>query len=128
MMASSNNMLRRPANVARTLSDSSNFAEAFDIARKHLDEKLEELSLDERSPSTDDASSPGLLASGSTASPASPLAGPMTPAAGEAYEVADDFAFAFDIDGVLIRGGRPIPEAIEAMRVLNGENEYGVMV
>lgn len=41
---------------------------------------------------------------------------------------ADSFAFAFDIDGVLVRGGRPIPEAIEAMRVLNGENEYGMKV
>ncbi|KHJ32648.1 putative phosphatidyl synthase [Erysiphe necator] len=41
---------------------------------------------------------------------------------------ADSFAFAFDIDGVLIRGGRPIPEAIEAMRVLNGENKYGIKV
>ena len=40
--------------------------------------------------------------------------------------VAEDYAFAFDIDGVLIRGGKPIPAAIEAMRVLNGENEYGV--
>ncbi|POS84037.1 hypothetical protein EPUL_005448 [Erysiphe pulchra] len=40
----------------------------------------------------------------------------------------DIFAFAFDIDGVLIRGGRPIPEAIEAMKVLNGKNEYGVKV
>lgn len=39
---------------------------------------------------------------------------------------ADSFAFAFDIDGVLIRGGRPIPQAIEAMKVLNGENEYGI--
>ena len=42
--------------------------------------------------------------------------------------VTDHYAFAFDIDGVLIRGGDPIPEAIEAMRVLNGENEYGVKV
>jgi hypothetical protein len=41
---------------------------------------------------------------------------------------ADTFAFAFDIDGVLIRGGRPIPEAVEAMKLLNGENEYGVKV
>jgi hypothetical protein len=39
---------------------------------------------------------------------------------------ADAFAFAFGIDGVLIRGGRPIPEAIEAMRILNGENEWGI--
>jgi hypothetical protein len=40
----------------------------------------------------------------------------------------DSYAFAFDIDGVLIRGGRPIPEAIEAMKVLNGQNEYGIKV
>jgi len=40
----------------------------------------------------------------------------------------DTFAYAFDIDGVLIRGGRPIPEAIEAMRLLNGENEWGLKV
>jgi hypothetical protein len=40
--------------------------------------------------------------------------------------VTDKFAFAFDIDGVLIRGGRPIPEAIEAMKVLNGKNQHGI--
>jgi hypothetical protein len=40
----------------------------------------------------------------------------------------DKYAFAFDIDGVLIRGGEPIPEAVQAMRMLNGENEYGVTV
>ena len=38
----------------------------------------------------------------------------------------DAYAYAFDIDGVLIRGGEPIPEAIEAMKVLNGQNEYGI--
>ncbi|KAG9194175.1 HAD superfamily hydrolase-like protein [Alternaria panax] len=42
--------------------------------------------------------------------------------------VTDKYAFAFDIDGVLIRGGRPIPEAVEAMKMLNGENEYGIVV
>lgn len=42
--------------------------------------------------------------------------------------VTDKFAFAFDIDGVLIRGGRPIPEAVEAMKVLNGQNEWGIKV
>lgn len=40
----------------------------------------------------------------------------------------DKYAFAFDIDGVLIRGGQVIPEAIEAMKVLNGQNEYGIKV
>lgn len=38
------------------------------------------------------------------------------------------YAFAFDIDGVLIRGGKPIPQAIEAMKVLNGQNKFGVKV
>jgi len=42
--------------------------------------------------------------------------------------VTDKYAFAFDIDGVLIRGGQVIPEAIEAMRMLNGQNNYGVKV
>ena len=42
--------------------------------------------------------------------------------------VTDAYAFAFDIDGVLFRGGAPIPQALKAMRMLNGENEYGVKV
>ena len=42
--------------------------------------------------------------------------------------VTDKYAFAFDIDGVLIRGGQVIPEAIEAMKALNGNNEYGIKV
>jgi len=42
--------------------------------------------------------------------------------------VTDKFAFAFDIDGVLIRGGKVIPEAIEAMKMLNGENQYGIKI
>lgn len=41
-------------------------------------------------------------------------------------DVTDSYAFAFDIDGVLVRGGRAIPEAIEAMKVLNGQNELGI--
>lgn len=40
--------------------------------------------------------------------------------------VTDKFAFAFDIDGVLIRGGTVIPEALEAMKALNGQNQYGI--
>ncbi|KAF2102479.1 phosphatidyl synthase [Rhizodiscina lignyota] len=42
--------------------------------------------------------------------------------------VTDKFAFAFDIDGVLIRGGKVIPAAVEAMKMLNGENDYGIKV
>ena len=53
----------------------------------------------------------------------SPMSTPGTPLE---TSTTDKYAFAFDIDGVLIRGGRPIPEAIEAMKVLNGKNIYGV--
>ena len=52
----------------------------------------------------------------------------VTPSTRPETTTTDSYAFAFDIDGVLIRGGRPIPEAIEAMKVLNGQNEYGVKV
>lgn len=52
--------------------------------------------------------------------------GTTTPTTLPATTTTDSYAFAFDIDGVLIRGGRPIPEAIEAMKVLNGQNEYGI--
>lgn len=55
----------------------------------------------------------------------SPMSTPGTP---PETTVTGKYAFAFDIDGVLIRGGRPIPEAIEAMRVLNGKNSYGIKV
>lgn len=58
---------------------------------------------------------------GSSASDSAPGTPPTT-------TVAGSYAFAFDIDGVLIRGGKPIPAAIEAMRVLNGQNEYGIKV
>ena len=54
--------------------------------------------------------------------------GSATPSTLPETTTTDSFAFAFDIDGVLIRGGKPIPEAIEAMKVLNGQNEYGVKV
>lgn len=59
----------------------------------------------------------------------SPPQSPMTPISPSCdLPSADTFAFAFDIDGVLVRGGKAIPEAIEAMKMLNGENEYGVKV
>ena len=63
---------------------------------------------------------------------ASPLEdSPLTPGSPQSaadIPTADSFAFAFDIDGVLIRGGEALPEAVEAMRMLNGENEYGMKV
>ena len=51
-----------------------------------------------------------------------------TPTTPPASAVIDSFCYVFDIDGVLIRGGKPIPEAMEAMKMLNGENEWGVRV
>ena len=50
-----------------------------------------------------------------------------TPEEGD-IKTTDKFAFAFDIDGVLIKGGDVIPESIEAMKVLNGQNEYNIKV
>lgn len=39
-----------------------------------------------------------------------------------------NYAFAFDIDGVLLKGSDVIPQAPEAMRMLNGDNEYNIRV
>ncbi|KIX96633.1 uncharacterized protein Z520_07899 [Fonsecaea multimorphosa CBS 102226] len=56
-----------------------------------------------------------------------PESGPTTPD-DSGLSTTDKYAFAFDIDGVLIKGGKVIPEAVEAMKVLNGQNEYGIKV
>lgn len=93
----------------RSLSHSGGFAASLETARNELASiDLEEEAL--ISPTSSTPETPG---------------SPVTPAD---IPTADSFAFAFDIDGVLIRGGRPIPEAIEAMKMLNGENEYGIKV
>jgi hypothetical protein len=42
--------------------------------------------------------------------------------------VVPNYAFAFDIDGVLLKGGHVIPEAKEAMQYLNGNNPDGIKV
>ncbi|PNY29566.1 CDP-alcohol phosphatidyltransferase class-I family protein [Tolypocladium capitatum] len=68
-------------------------------------------------------SSPELASHSSRASVASTPGSPVGLAS-----VADSFVFAFDIDGVLVRGGEAIPEAIQAMKVLNGANEFGIHV
>lgn len=39
--------------------------------------------------------------------------------------VSDEIAFVFDIDGVLMKGGKAVPEGIEALKYLNGDNPYG---
>ena len=88
----------------RSKSHHGGFAASLETARNELDSlNLEEEAVSPISSSPETPGTPG---------------SPITPAD---YPTADSFAFAFDIDGVLIRGGRPIPEAIEAMKVLNGE-------
>ncbi|KAK6507265.1 hypothetical protein TWF481_005713 [Arthrobotrys musiformis] len=42
--------------------------------------------------------------------------------------VVPDYVFGFDLDGVFLRGGNVIPEAKEALRILNGDNEDGIKV
>jgi hypothetical protein len=58
---------------------------------------------------------------------ASPATSPSIPAASENV-TTDEFALAFDIDGVLLRGGKPIPAAVEALKYINGKNPYGIKV
>lgn len=51
-----------------------------------------------------------------------------SPSRREPLTTADRYAFAFDIDGVLVRGGKPLPDAVAALKILNGQNEYGIKV
>lgn len=95
--------------VQRSASNYAGFAASIETART----ELQSINLEDEGLASPQASTP--------ATPGSPVTPQDTPS-------ADTFAFAFDIDGVLIRGGRPIPEAIEAMKMLNGENEYGIRV
>ncbi|KAJ5110828.1 hypothetical protein N7532_001363 [Penicillium argentinense] len=40
----------------------------------------------------------------------------------------DKFAIAFDIDGVLVKGGKPLPASVGAMKYINGDNPYRVKI
>ncbi|KAG7119167.1 putative CDP-alcohol phosphatidyltransferase class-I family like protein [Verticillium longisporum] len=113
--------LQAPRPSLHRLSSTGSFIEEITAARKEL-EAMSMSSPDSSLPSSGEISLNGSPAIGSPASALSP----MTPTLHA--PVADGFAFAFDIDGVLIRGGRAIPEAVEAMRFLNGENEYGLRI
>ncbi|KAI0155431.1 HAD-superfamily hydrolase [Hypoxylon sp. FL1284] len=103
------------------------FADEINTARTDLSRRL---LVREGSGSSSDASAPSLSPT-SSAEPSSPESdgaiSPISPPIDDEV-VADSFAFAFDIDGVLVRGGRPIPEAVKAMKVLNGDNKYGIKV
>jgi hypothetical protein len=91
-----------PKSSASRRSSAHETAAAMELARHHLAQSQNEL------PTPEDSA-------------------PSTPEEG-ALQTTDKYAYAFDIDGVLIKGGEVIPEAIEAMKVLNGENEYGIKV
>ncbi|KAI1655440.1 HAD-superfamily hydrolase [Daldinia decipiens] len=104
------------------------FADEIETARTDLARKLL-VGSPATSPS-DSETAPSLspAASATSSAPESDVAiSPISPPIDEEL-VADSFAFAFDIDGVLVRGGRPIPEAVQAMKVLNGDNKYGIKV
>ncbi|KAJ4412918.1 hypothetical protein N0V85_003633 [Neurospora sp. IMI 360204] len=120
---------------ARQISASS-FAEEFNAARDRLKKLNFEHEHEHKSPMTSPAltsEEPSPLGSedgDDAATPGTPIT-PFTPMVDpDSDNVADNFAFAFafDIDGVLVRGGKPIPEAIEAMKVPNGENEFSIKV
>ncbi|KAI1408372.1 HAD-superfamily hydrolase [Hypoxylon sp. FL1857] len=105
------------------------FADEIETARTDLARKLLVGESPAASPSeSETAPSLSPAASATSSSPESDAAvSPISPPVDDEL-VADSFAFAFDIDGVLVRGGRPIPEAIQAMKVLNGDNKYGIKV
>lgn len=44
------------------------------------------------------------------------------------HERVASYAFAFDIDGVIVKGPDTIPEARELMKLLNGENRYNIKI
>lgn len=44
------------------------------------------------------------------------------------HERIASYAFAFDIDGVLVKGPETIPQGPEALRMLNGHNKYNIKV
>lgn len=46
----------------------------------------------------------------------------------EKVKAAKNMAFVFDIDGVLAHGNELIPEAREALKMLNGDNELGIKI
>lgn len=56
------------------------------------------------------------------------LASQVQDMAKEKVQAAKNMAFAFDIDGVLAHGNELIPEAAEALKMLNGDNELGIKI
>ncbi|KAL2834980.1 HAD-like domain-containing protein [Aspergillus cavernicola] len=94
-----------PSKHLMASTDASEIAADIEMAKQHLES---ESSSAENSPQT-----------------ASPAVSPFVPTSAT---TTDEFALAFDIDGVLLRGGKPIPAAVEALKYINGANPYGVKV
>ncbi|KAH8198981.1 hypothetical protein TruAng_006858 [Truncatella angustata] len=126
-------MSLEPTGSGRPSFHRGSFVDELESARSDLSHKLltgespaetPSSSSSGSAPSFSGSSAPSLSPTQS-ATPSTPSTEPVSPL-GDL--VADSFAFAFDIDGVLIRGGRAIPEAVEAMKVLNGKNEYGIKI
>ncbi|KAE8149542.1 putative phosphatase [Aspergillus avenaceus] len=87
--------------MASASTDAHETALAMEMAKQHLED---EVSSEEESPRV------------------------ATPVHKGPFTTTDEFALAFDIDGVLIRGGEPIPAAVEAMKYINGANPYGIKI
>ncbi|KAK9420713.1 putative CDP-alcohol phosphatidyltransferase class-I family protein C22A12.08c [Seiridium unicorne] len=119
--------LEAPRTSGRPSFHRGSFVDELESARSDLIHKLTtgESPVETPAASSSSGSVPALSPTQS-ATPSTPPTEPSSPPLGDL--VADSFAFAFDIDGVLIRGGRAIPEAVEAMKVLNGKNEYGIKI
>ncbi|KAI2640037.1 HAD-like domain-containing protein [Xylaria nigripes] len=109
------------------------FTQEIANARTDLSRKMLLCGASTEAPTATESETAPTLSPVNSAAPSTPelyaVDSPITPLDEEkGTTVADEFAFAFDIDGVLVRGGRPIPEAIQAMKVLNGDNRYGVKI
>lgn len=95
------NVIMPPKHLMASVRD-RDFPSSSDMASQHIEEEV--LSSEEESSQV------------------------TTPLSTPPVVTSDDFALAFDIDGVFIRGGEAIPEAIDAMKYINGENPYGIKV
>ncbi|KAL4962382.1 phosphatidyl synthase [Aspergillus stella-maris] len=102
------NVLVPPKHLMAQPKEQNEFPAEIDQSKKRLDSDLSASSVESTSPQAD-----------------SPATSPFIP---PSLTTTDEFALAFDIDGVLLRGGQPIPAAVEAMKYINGENPYGVKV
>lgn len=95
-----------PPDQVEALYDADETATALEEAKQHLD-----------------------AATSTEGSPAiTPPVSQESPRPESRIGTTDKFALAFDIDGVLVKGGEALPASIQAMRYINGDNPFGVKV